>query len=101
MNAPKLSIKSLPQLVNDWVSKLKRYSLVAFIVLIAVIYGYVVLRINSLRSIEPSPTAVSSQVKAAQIPRVDPTVVKQLESLKDNSVSVKALFDEARSNPFQ
>jgi hypothetical protein len=101
MSLPKFDFKSLPAQATQWVQKVRPYSFVAFVAFVALIYGFVIFKINNLRSQEPSSTAVTSQVKAAQIPHVDPEIVKQLESLQDNSVSVKSLFDQARSNPFQ
>jgi hypothetical protein len=61
----------------------------------------VLLRINTLGSTQPSSDAVTSQVQAARIPHIDQSVVRQLQSLQDNSVSVKSLFNQARANPFQ
>lgn len=81
--------------------KLKRYGLLMFIVLVASIYGFVLWRVNVLNSAEPTSDAVTSQVKAARLPRIDQSVVSQLETLRDNSVNVQALFDQARNNPFQ
>lgn len=81
--------------------RLRRYSLFAFIVFVIGLYGFVLLRINELAGTEPTTEAVSQQVKAAKVPRIDEAVVRQLQSLQDNSVSVQALFDQARSNPFQ
>jgi hypothetical protein len=101
MNSPKLNIKSLPETASTQLKRVQPYSFVVFLVFVGLIYGFLLFRVNTLRSVEPSPDAVTSQVKASSVPRIDPDVVKQLESLKDNSVSVKALFDEARSNPFQ
>jgi hypothetical protein len=61
----------------------------------------VLLKINSLSNVQPSSTVVTSQVKTVAIPQIDPTVVKQIQNLQDNSVSVQALFNQARTNPFQ
>jgi len=81
--------------------KARRYSFATFIAFVVLIYGFLLFRIHSLGTAQPSNDAVSSQVKAAHIPRIDQSVVQQLQSLQDNSVSVQALFDQARSNPFQ
>lgn len=81
--------------------KLRRYSLVLFIIFVSIVYGFLVLRINTLSSQKPTEEAINKQVKAAKIPRIDESVVKQLESLEDNSVNVQTLFNQARSNPFQ
>ena len=99
MNNPKL--QELMTKAQDWLQTSRRYSFVSFIILVAALYGFLVLRINSLAGMQPSPDAVNSQVQAAHIPRIDPKVVQQLQSLQDNSVSVQTLFNDARSNPFQ
>jgi len=101
MSEKKLDIKTIEEELGREATKLNKYSLVLFILFIALIYGFVLFRINSLSHAEPSTTAISSQVKTTHVAHIDESVVKQLESLQDNSVSVQALFDQARSNPFQ
>ena len=76
-----------------------RYRLVIFISLAAILYGYLVLQINQAVNVEPSADAVAASTK--RTPRVDPELVEQLQQLEDNSVSVQALFNEARTNPFE
>jgi hypothetical protein len=101
MNGKDLNPKLLLSQAKAKLAAISRYSLIAFIVFVAVLYGFVMLRVSNLKGAEPSTDAVSSQVKAAKVPHIDPAVVEQLESLQDNSVNVKALFDQARNNPFQ
>ncbi len=101
MNIQKQSLRLGIDKLSSNIAKFRKYSFLVFIVFLSALYGFVLFRINSLAQAQPSSDAVTSQVKAAQVPRIDPKVVKQLESLKDNSVSVQALFDQARSNPFQ
>jgi hypothetical protein len=64
------------------------------------LYGFLLLRISDLANMQPSQDSVTSQVKAARLPHIDPAVVKQLHSLQDNSVNVQSLFDQVRNNPF-
>jgi hypothetical protein len=93
------------QLISEkWQAKLRglgHYSVIFFLIFVALIYGFVLLHINNLNTAQPSDQAVSSQVKAAHVPHIDQSVVKQIQSLQDNSVSVQSLFDQARNNPFQ
>lgn len=98
---PKLTPKAMLLKLSNLGKRLRPYSLLAFLLFIALLYGFVLLRINSLSSLQPSEDAVSSQVKAAKLPHIDQSVVTQLQSLQNNSVSVQALFNQARSNPFQ
>jgi hypothetical protein len=99
MSKPKRQLISEKQLRQ--LRQLNRYNVIFFLAFVAVLYGLVLLHINSLDNQQPSGQAVSSQVKAANVPHIDPTVVKQIQSLQDNSVSVQSLFDQARNNPFQ
>ncbi|HVX47850.1 MAG TPA: hypothetical protein VHA05_00640 [Candidatus Saccharimonadales bacterium] len=94
-------LKDLSNKVLSTLNKLKPYSLFIFLAFVLCVYGFVLFRANQLNSQEPSDDAVNSHVKAAQLPHIDPVVVEQLKTLHDNSVSVQALFDQGRSNPFQ
>lgn len=101
MKAPSLNIKTAPNQIATYMQRFRRYRFIAFIVFVGALYGMVLVQIGSLSSAEPSADTVQSQIQATRIPPINESVVKQLESLEDNSVSVQALFDEARSNPFQ
>lgn len=84
-----------------WLRKARRYSVMIFVACVLVVYGALLFRIHSLNATQPTADQINSQVKAARVPHIDQTVVRQLQSLEDNSVNVQALFDQARSNPFQ
>ncbi len=101
MNKQKLNPRLLIDKLAARLAVLRRYSLVIFILFVAVLYGFLLLRVNSLGNAQPSQTSIDSQVQAAAIPHIDQKVVQQLQSLQDNSVTVKALFNQARNNPFQ
>lgn len=101
MNKPKVSTKLNLDKLGSRFQEARKYSLVAFIVFVVSVYGFVLFRINTLSSVQPSAEAINSQVKASQVPRIDQSVVTQLKSLQDNSVNVQSLFDKARTSPFQ
>ncbi len=82
-------------------SQLRRFTLVAFAVLVAGTYSFVLYRINTLGNIQPTDEAVSSQVEAANVPKIDQAIVAQLKTLQDNSSNVQTLFSQARTSPFQ
>ncbi len=101
MNNIKLKFQELTAKLIADSEKLRRYSLLSFIIFVSLIYGFLLFRINSLSGQQPTEAAINKQIKAAKIPQIDKSVVKQLESLQDNSVNVQTLFNQARSNPFQ
>jgi hypothetical protein len=101
MTQEKSSLKNLLDSSLAMLRRLRRYSLLFFVVFVVLLYGFVMLRINSLTTAQPSSDAVASRTRSAHLLHVDKTVVSQLQSLQDNSVSVKSLFNQARNNPFQ
>ncbi len=96
-----INLKSLPALLESVVHFINRYAIILFFLLLITVYGFVLLKINSLTNAQPSNTSVTTQAQTVAIPHIDPTVVKQIQNLQDNSVSVQALFNQARTNPFQ
>ncbi|HET6924431.1 MAG TPA: hypothetical protein VFH39_01205 [Candidatus Saccharimonadales bacterium] len=93
-------IQSILDKLRDFTDNVKRYLPVLFVVLLLVIYGFLMMQITALSNPEP-PSGSSTPEATAQVPRINPALVKQLQSLQDNSTNVKALFDQARQNPFQ
>ncbi len=96
-----LNLKQASQLAKNSLLKVQRYSFVLFLIFVLVIYGFILLRINTLSSMAPSEEAITTQTGSARVLRIDQSVLHQLQSLQDNSVSVKTLFEDARNNPFQ
>jgi hypothetical protein len=96
-----LKLEDIGKQLTGLLGKFRGYSLIIFLLFVLCIYAIVGWRVNTLLTAEPSPEAVSSQVKANAIPQIDPAIVKQLRTLRDNSVNVKVLFDQGRNNPFQ
>lgn len=101
MKKPSLNRQGILDVAISWLGILRRYNFMLFIAFVVCLYGFLLFRVNSLSNAQPKAEDVTSQVKAAAIPHIDQAVVKQLQSLQDNSVSVQSLFDQARSNPFQ
>ncbi len=83
------------------VNAVHSYAALLFIIFVIVIYGFLTWRIAYYSQLEPSQTDVMTELKTAGVPNVNPEVIKKIEQLKDNSVTVQALFDQARDNPFQ
>jgi hypothetical protein len=101
MSKHKISPKLNPDKLLARLRMLRRYSVVAFVLGVVSLYGFVLLRISSLSTVEPTDNQVNSLVKSEVIPHIDDSVVSQLKTLRDNSVNVKTLFDQARTSPFQ
>jgi predicted negative regulator of RcsB-dependent stress response len=97
----KITSTSLKENIEKATTSLRRYSVPAFLLFLLAIYGFLGWRIVSLNQVEPDQAAVTAQLKTAGVPRIDPDALSKIQQLQDNSVEVKTLFDQARSNPFQ
>lgn len=97
-NAP--NIATLKSQLVQLISGIGKYRVAIFLLFIVLTYGFVWLKITDYSNSQPSSQQVNNLVQAASIPHIDPTVLKQIQSLQDNSVNVQALFNQARSNPF-
>lgn len=79
-----------------------QYKVFLFVLLVIVVYGYVSWRVyvlsNTTASQNPLSTTHSVMVNS---PQIDQSTVNKIQQLQNNSVSVQALFNEARQNPFQ
>lgn len=93
-------IQDLSEKIKSRFAGGKRYLPVLFGLLLFIIYGFLAYRVSTLNNAEPSPDDVTLQTKTVQVPSIDPKVISQLKNLQDNSVSVRALFNQARNNPF-
>jgi len=101
MNKTKKPTKPIAeQSIVAFAIKLKKFAWLIILIFFLIIYGYIYLKINSFENQQPSSSAISSDLKTTAQPTINPKVVLQLEKLKNNSVSVRALFNQARNNPF-
>jgi hypothetical protein len=64
------------------------------------LYGFLLLRINTLTRQEPSDDAVTEKLQTVKRPRLDKSLADKLENLEGQDTEVKALFEQARQNPF-
>lgn len=97
----KSALKSFSPRLSAAFNLVRRYYPLLFFVLLAVIYGFILIRINTFSNVTPTDSDIAGQLQTNPAPHLDPTTVERLQQLQDNSVSVQALFDEARNNPFQ
>ena len=95
------SIKSPMPILMKLARKLQPYLNVILFVMFALVYAFMIIKINSLSNTPVDESEVLNQVNSTPAPRIDADAVKQLQTLKDNSVNVQTLFEENRSSPFQ
>ncbi len=100
MTEKKNPLDSIKSKLRSLVKKSGKYAAFIFILVLLGMYSFLVLRINSLTSGEPSDEAVSEKLQTVSRPKIDKAAVEKIQQLQDNSVQVQSLFQAARDNPF-
>jgi len=96
----KESLDKLTSKIAPFLTKLSRYKLFCFFIVLLALYGFLVFRINTLNNKTPSDDAITAKLQTVSRPRIDQSVKDKVQQLQDNSVQVKSLFNASRSNPF-
>ena len=91
---------SLQEQFKQLANKFLDYRIPMFILLLVILYGFIILRINTLSNVQPK-TSISTTQTNSLTPSIDQSTINKITQLHDNSVSVQALFSQARQNPFQ
>lgn len=96
-----IEVKNIPARLRSFVLKARRYLPITLVVIVAVVYGWLIFRINVLNRREPSDDAVAEKLQTAKRPKIDQSTIDKINELEDNSTEVQTLFKDARNNPFQ
>lgn len=94
-----LNKAALGESFSKYTSKAWVYRTFIFFLLIASFYGFILWKINTYSNAPPSESEKTAQASAQH--HIDQSTLDKIQSLQDNSVGVKTIFDEARNNPFQ
>ncbi len=78
----------------------RQYLSLILIVTFVGAYSFLVYRINMLARSEPAEDAVAEKLQSVKQPKIDQSAVEKINQLQDQNIEVKALFDQARQNPF-
>ena len=93
LNNSKAFVKKSARLLNT-------YRAFIFFIIVALLYSFIIWRINMLAVATPNVTDIQAAKNQNTVPHIDQSVVNKMQSLKDNSVNVQTLFENARNNPF-
>lgn len=86
--------------ITPLAAKLKRYRMFLFIVTFLGIYAFLIIRIDSLTQSEPSIGELGQGPDTIKRLRLDQDSVNKLKELEEQNIEVRALFQQARDNPF-
>lgn len=93
--------RPLKEQLSSLLNQLIKYKWVFLILFFLIIYVILGSSIQGFINQQPSASMVSADLKTTVQPNINPKLVNKLKQLNNNSVSVQALFNQSRQNPFQ
>ncbi len=96
-----LNLNDITARIRPILQKLRHYVVFIFFIVVALMYTFLVFRINSLSSQEPTDDQVTEGLQTVRRPKIDQNALNKIQQLQDNSEEVRSLFKQARDNPFQ
>ncbi len=96
----KLDIKPILKKLQPFINFLKKDSVAIFLVIIAIVFGFLIWRIGSLAGAEPKQDAIDEKLLTIVRPKIDQDSIRKIKALQDQNVDIKSYFVD-RSNPFQ
>ena len=96
-----IDLKNLPTKAVTALQKLKKYSLFICILAVLAIYGFLVLQIRSMATVEPTSADLTNKLNELNTPKLDQDAVNKILLLEEENIEIMTLFNEARQNPFQ
>lgn len=94
-------LKELPNKLEPFLQKFRRNIVMIFILALAAVFGFLILRISMLAHSEPSEQAVDEKLQQVKRPKIDEKAAQKIQQLEDTNVQIRSLFKQARENPFQ
>ena len=91
-----MNISNLTHSLQKIPNSLYRYRLLLFVAGFVGCYIFLITQISSLTQQEPSTDATTASKKLI----IDAASIEKIQELEDQNVEVRALFNEARKNPF-
>lgn len=97
----KNNINQLKKYIKSLLQFVAKYSAILFVLIIASLAGYLVIRIGYLSRLEPTQVQIDQKVDEIKQTTTDTESINKLKELEGRNISIEALFDNGRTNPFE
>lgn len=96
-----LDFKAILPKIKKYTAVVQKHLAFIFVIVVLLSYVFVVWKISSLATVEPTPEEEAAALAATTIPKVNKNAISQIEALESSNAEVRSLFEQARNNPFQ
>jgi hypothetical protein len=84
--------------VKDFIA---RYAVILFIVFVALVFGFLTLRIANYSNHEPTEVQIEETLSSIKTVKLDEESIEKIEELQDRNINLESLFNNGRANPFE
>lgn len=96
----KLDTANLLEQLTKLLHILRQRAAIICIIVFGVIYGYIMMNVSDLSQQAPSESSIEEKLTDVARPKVDEEVAQTMLGLEERNVTIKAIFEDARRNPF-
>lgn len=79
---------------------IKRFRFILVFIAFSIMYAYIIMQVNTISLRQPSDKQIKDKVTATPQTKLDPNLTEQLNTLEETNIDIKAIFNDARKNPF-
>jgi len=97
----KINLRMIPEKIAPLLLKLKQYGSFIVVILILLGFSFIVLRIRFYANLQPSDQDIANKLLELKRTQIDQEAIAKIEKLQSTNVDVRALFEQARHNPFK
>jgi hypothetical protein len=91
------SITSSIVSVKNWVVQ---HRIVLFIVIVSSVFGFMILRIAQMSTMEPTSQQKTEALQSIKIVKIDESAITVIKQLEYKNIAIDTLFDPGRYDPF-
>lgn len=96
----KQSLESVLTKLKPATLAIRKYLTMIFLVSFLGAYAFLVMQISALTNAQPDPATVNDRLQVVKRLRIDQDSIDKILELEEQNIEVKALFEQARNNPF-
>jgi membrane glycosyltransferase len=95
-----LNIQSIKSSLQSLITLLSRYRVIIFVTLITGAFGFMIIRITSMATMEPTTQQKLEANAAVKVVKINEDTVRVIEQLQSRDIVIEALFEPGRYDPF-
>lgn len=91
------SVKDTLITIKNW---LVRYRITLFIVSVTAVVAFMIFRISQMSTMEPTESQKAEAKQSVKVVKVNENTITIIKNLQGNNISIEALFEPGRYDPF-